>query len=66
MKFLRPTLSYCGVPTPREAHPIFFHHLLKGLDHGTVMYAIDPRRTASAKFADAWLGLNVGTDVAFG
>ncbi len=48
----------------REAHPIFFHHLLKGLDHGTVMYAIDPRRTASAKFADAWLGLNVGTDVA--
>ena len=28
------------------------------------MWAIDPRRTASAKFADAWLGLNVGTDIA--
>jgi len=28
------------------------------------MFAVDPRRTASAKFADAWLGLNVGTDIA--
>ena len=28
------------------------------------MFAVDPRRTSSAKFADAWLGLNVGTDVA--
>ena len=28
------------------------------------MHAVDPRRTASAKFADAWLGLDVGTDIA--
>lgn len=28
------------------------------------MYAVDPRRTSSAKFADKWLGLNVGTDIA--
>ena len=28
------------------------------------MYAVDPRRTSSAKFADVWLGLDVGTDVA--
>ncbi len=48
----------------REAHPIYFHHLLKGLDNGATMYAVDPRRTSSAKFADVWLGLNVGTDVA--
>jgi len=48
----------------REAHPIFFHHLLKGLDAGASLYAVDPRRTSSAKFADAWLGLNVGSDVA--
>ena len=48
----------------REAHPIFFHHLLKGLDNGATMYSVDPRRTSSAKFADAWLGLNVGTDIA--
>src|SRR4051794_13982082 len=28
------------------------------------MYAVDPRRTTSAQWADAWLGLNVGSDVA--
>ena len=28
------------------------------------MYAVDPRRTTSAKWADTWLGLNVGSDVA--
>jgi len=48
----------------REAHPIFFHHLLKGIDNGARMYAVDPRRTSSSKFADAWLGLSVGTDIA--
>lgn len=48
----------------REAHPIYFHHLLKGLDNGARMYAVDPRRTSSSKFADAWLGLDVGTDIA--
>ena len=48
----------------REAHPIFFHHLLRGLDNGASMYAVDPRRTSSAEFADMWLGLDVGTDIA--
>jgi formate dehydrogenase major subunit len=48
----------------REAHPIFFHHLLKGIDNGARMYSVDPRRTSSSKFADAWLGLSVGTDIA--
>ena len=48
----------------REAHPIFFHHLLKGIDNGATMYAVDPRRTSSAKFAEVWLGLEVGSDVA--
>ena len=28
------------------------------------MYCVDPRRTSSAKFADVWLGINVGSDVA--
>ena len=28
------------------------------------MYAVDPRLTDSAKFADAWLGIDVGTDIA--
>lgn len=48
----------------REAHPIFFHHLLKGVRRGASMYCVDPRRTSSSKFADLWLGLDVGTDVA--
>jgi len=48
----------------RETHPIFFHHLLKGKQRGARMYAIDPRRTSSVAWADVWLGLEVGSDVA--
>jgi formate dehydrogenase major subunit len=48
----------------RETHPIFFHHVLKGLRHGARMYAVDPRRTTSAEWADAWVGLEVGSDIA--
>lgn len=48
----------------REAHPIYFHHVMKALDSGAVMYAVDPRRTSSAQFADVWLGLELGSDVA--
>jgi formate dehydrogenase major subunit len=38
--------------------------LIKGLDNGAKMFSVDPRRTSSAKFADVWLGLSVGTDIA--
>ena len=48
----------------RAAHPIWFHHLLKGVRNGTRLYVIDPRRTASAQWADVWMGLDVGSDVA--
>jgi len=48
----------------REAHPIFFHHLLKGVRNGARLYTVDPRRTSSAKWADVWLGLDVGSDIA--
>jgi predicted molibdopterin-dependent oxidoreductase YjgC len=47
----------------REAHPIFFHHVLKGIRNGARMYAVDPRRSSTAQWADAWLGLDVGTDI---
>jgi formate dehydrogenase major subunit len=47
----------------REAHPIFFHHVLKGIKRGAKLVVVDPRRTASAKWADLWLGLDVGTDI---
>ena len=48
----------------REAHPIFFHHVLKAVHGGAALHVIDPRRTTSAQWADTWLGLNVGSDIA--
>jgi formate dehydrogenase major subunit len=48
----------------RNAHPIWFHHLLKGIRNGARLYVIDPRRTESAQWADVWMGLHVGTDIA--
>jgi predicted molibdopterin-dependent oxidoreductase YjgC len=48
----------------RETHPIFFQHVLKGVHNGARLFAIDPRRTASAQWAERWLGLEVGTDIA--
>jgi predicted molibdopterin-dependent oxidoreductase YjgC len=48
----------------RETHPIFFHHLLRGVHNGARLYAVDPRRTSSAEWADTWLGLDVGSDIA--
>jgi formate dehydrogenase major subunit len=48
----------------RETHPIFFHHVLKAVHKGARLYAIDPRRTSSAEWADVWLGLDVGSDIA--
>lgn len=48
----------------RETHPIFFHHVLKGIRRGARMYAIDPRRTSSAQWADQWLGIDIGSDIA--
>jgi anaerobic selenocysteine-containing dehydrogenase len=47
----------------RETHPIFFHHVLKGVRQGAKLYVIDPRRTSSAQWADVWMGLDVGSDI---
>jgi formate dehydrogenase major subunit len=47
----------------REAHPIFFHHVLKAVHRGAKLMVVDPRRTPSAQWADLWLGLDVGTDI---
>jgi formate dehydrogenase major subunit len=48
----------------RETHPIFFHHVLKGVRNGAKLYVVDPRRTSSARWGHEWLGLDVGTDIA--
>jgi formate dehydrogenase major subunit len=48
----------------RETHPIFFHHVLRAVDRGARLIVVDPRRTSSAEWADLWLGLDVGADIA--
>ncbi len=48
----------------REAHPIYFHHVLQGVRNGARLVVVDPRRTVSAQWADTWLGLDVGSDIA--
>ncbi len=48
----------------RVAHPIFFHHVLTGIRKGAKLFVVDPRRTESARWADRWLGLHVGSDIA--
>ena len=48
----------------RVAHPIFFHHVLHAVRRGAKLFVVDPRRTASARWADRWLGLHVGSDIA--
>ena len=48
----------------RVAHPIFFHHVLQAVHRGASLFVVDPRRTATARWAETWLGLDVGTDIA--
>jgi formate dehydrogenase major subunit len=38
--------------------------VLKGVRNGAKLYVVDPRRTGTAQWADAWLGVNVGSDIA--
>src|SRR5256884_2721183 len=47
----------------RETHPIFFHHLLRGVRNGARLVTVDPRRTSSAEWADGWRGIDVGSDI---
>ena len=48
----------------RNAHPIFFHHVLQAVRAGAKLFVVDPRRSETAQFADRWLGIEVGTDIA--
>src|SRR4051812_29869314 len=50
----------------RDAHPIFFHHVLKGIHNGAKLYVVDPRKSPSAQWAvpgSGHLQLHVGTDI---
>jgi predicted molibdopterin-dependent oxidoreductase YjgC len=48
----------------RNAHPIYFHHVLTAMNNGAKLYSVDPRLSETAQFADRWLGIHVGTDIA--
>jgi formate dehydrogenase major subunit len=48
----------------RNAHPIYFHHVLAAIRRGAKLFVVDPRCSETARFADRWLGLEVGTDIA--
>jgi formate dehydrogenase major subunit len=48
----------------RETHPIMFQHMLKGQRNGAHLVVVDPRRTASARWANEHLALRVGSDIA--
>lgn len=48
----------------RNAHPIMFHRMLRGRRNGAKLVVVDPRHSASASFADLWLGVDVGSDIA--
>ena len=48
----------------RETHPIMFQHMLKGQRNGAHLVVVDPRRTASAQWANEHLALHVGSDIA--
>ena len=41
-----------------------FHRMLRGRRKGARLVVVDPRRSASASFADLWLGVDVGSDIA--
>jgi predicted molibdopterin-dependent oxidoreductase YjgC len=50
----------------RDAHPIFFHHVLQGIHNGARLFVVDPRQSSSAQWAVPGAGhlqLHVGTDI---
>ena len=41
-----------------------FLHMLKGINDGTRLVVVDPRRTLSVEAAHEWLPIRVGADIA--
>ena len=52
-----------GLERPRDASDLLPPRA-QGRSRRRALYVVDPRRTASAQWADTWLGLDVGTDIA--
>ena len=49
---------------PSEAHPISMLHLLHAKELGAKMIVVDPRFTRTARFADHYVRVRPGTDIA--
>lgn len=47
-----------------EAHPIIFHHMMKGVKNGARLVVVDPRRTLTTQRAHEHLQIAVGSDIA--
>lgn len=47
-----------------EAHPIIFHHIMKGVHRGAELVVVDPRKTLTAKRAHEHFQIAVGSDIA--
>lgn len=47
-----------------ETHPIFFHHVMKGVHNGATLVVVDPRRTLTAQRAHIHLPIAIGSDIA--
>lgn len=47
-----------------EAHPIIFHHIMKGVHNGAELVVVDPRKTVTAKRAHEHLQIAIGSDIA--
>ena len=53
-----------GIERPRDASDLLPPRAARPSISGAKLYVVDPRRTGSAQWADGWLGLDVGTDIA--
>ncbi len=56
--------SSCGDRTRAKRIRSSFTTCSRGCSNGAKLYVVDPRRTARARWADGWLGLDVGSDIA--
>lgn len=47
-----------------EAHPIIFHHIMKGVHRGAELVVVDPRKTLTTRRAHDHLQIHIGSDIA--
>ncbi len=47
-----------------EAHPIIFHHVMKGVHRGAEMVVVDPRKNLTTLRAHEHMAIRVGSDIA--